>query len=200
MALRAYLMAADSEDVDAVDPRDLHIVDEASYRLPFLWLAPFRLKDVRNSKLYEDESLDPGYPIGFAPVQIALQQIRESRPTLQKMFADLGSLDDYLEWLHAGVQASGRLFVTIDWAEIAHDCPEEDSLLFQYALGALDGSVPLPVGRKAMLKLAEYDPALPFPPVDLGRASEPVKNEQWLAQAAIIGGIDQPPPRPAVRI
>jgi hypothetical protein len=123
MANRSYLCVTNREtlypnigDPD-YDPAQ-HTVAACAYAVPLLWVAMFRLDNMRTQMFeVEGQSIEGVGPL--AKKNAALKQLREAVPLLNRMFAVAGPLDEHAELLRQGVEQAPGLFVTIEMEEIA---------------------------------------------------------------------------------
>ncbi len=92
--------------------------------IPLLWLALYRETDLRSGTFEIDGEQMPT----IAPIcrtEAAISQLNASLPYLNSIFANEGSLDDYVEMLASALQHSGFKYTTIELGEIADLYPEE---------------------------------------------------------------------------
>ncbi|MEX2175090.1 MAG: hypothetical protein WD872_12065 [Pirellulaceae bacterium] len=192
MANRTYIVLTDTCTIypSAIEPDFLPEKQTAAqgiYCLPLLWVAMFRIDDLKAQQFeMEGERVDLKAPL--ARTQKALAQLEAAQEILQTMFADQTSVMDYCALLREAVTGVQREWITIELDEVASmGDPDTFFAYLELALRALGGEVPHGVGRTALLRLAELEPATRFPEIQLLMEQSRATNEESLTVSQILG-------------
>ncbi len=168
MANRAYLVATNIETLypsneEAAFAPAQQAIAQGIYCVPLLWFALFRPRDLRTQTINLDgERWELTAPL--AETSMALQQLAAARPVLDQLFPEHGSLREHSQLLHAAIESTHRKFITIEWTEVEHTVESAEFQAFvRFALACFAGDVPLPVGRKSLLNLSEFEWDGPLP-------------------------------------
>jgi hypothetical protein len=162
VANRSYLCLVDKGSLRSAKA---HVLAMDVWAVPLLWLALFRPRDVVcDSGPGSDRQSGPR----FAPVadrKIALAQLDDAVPYLNKVFKDQGPLDEHAALFRKVFGRPPLRFVRIDLLEVAY--AEDPQAYYQQlvaALQALENKPPPAVARKALLALTHLRLKKKFPP------------------------------------
>lgn len=132
--------------------------------VPLLWAALFRPADIVRKTFTTDEGdVITEAPLATRPV--ALRQLDEAVPYLNRLFATEGPLDEYAAFLHAAVEAAGFKFLTIEMQEIACLTNPEQAFYdtFRAALAGI-GTDFSPAAKARWSEIAQFRSLERFPP------------------------------------
>jgi hypothetical protein len=171
MANRSYLCVSDVETLypNIGDPNYDSTVQTVAcdvYCVPLLWLALFRPADML-SQVFEVDGEQVTGTAPLAPKAIALGQLARAIPTLNRLFAAEGPLDEYADLLRTAVADAPGQFVTIEMEEIADlwtPSPQAFYRQFSLALGRFESSRSRAADRKRLVCISKLRPGIPFPP------------------------------------
>jgi len=125
MANRSYLVCCDFPDTcpafrcPDIDP-SRHVLGEAAYYIPLLWLAMFRRDDLRVSSVVDPRGKQFTDISPITTVDTARQQLSAAVPTLNHLFRKHGCLEGYVDAFQRLFNQPPGKYVTLELLEIAH--------------------------------------------------------------------------------
>ena len=195
MANRSYLCVSDVETLypNVGDPDyncEVQTVACDVYCVPLLWLALFRPADLR-TQVFEVDGAQVRGTAPIAPKTIALGQLTRAIPTLNRLFAAEGPLDEYAALLRTAVAEAPGQFVTIEMEEIAGlwtPNAEDFYRQFSTALGRFELSRPRAADRERLVCISKLRPGIPFPPARCFVEGGRVNADDCWNHTRLIGG------------
>jgi hypothetical protein len=141
-----------------------HVIAEATYRVPVLWLGLFREADIA-----------PDSCVPSTTVENSLNQLESALPLIESMFPKQAIRHHAMQlWQTLDAHRGSR--ISIDFQEIeAMGDPDSFRAYVRYAIQSLDRQVPAAVGRTALCYLSGIDDADPrlYPACLIGDLLEP---------------------------
>jgi len=204
MANRSYLFVSDHDGicpawVEGVEEPEQLVLAEDVYCVPLLWLALFRPADLRTTTFPADEDDDVAeFPVTapLATKERALAQLDAALPTLNRLFAAEGPLDEHAALLRDGIAGMPGGFVTVDLYEIAV-LRDEDAYhrTLRAALASFEEPGDAAADRERLVDLAQLRPGRPFPPARLLLDERDAADDDWWNFVRLLGaGFVRPVP------